>query len=157
MRVYLAAPLFSPAEREFIELLASRIESVADVYVPHRDGHLVEADIACGIDRADAYRNVYQRDIDEIRVCDVLLAVLDGRTPDEGVCIEMGFAKALGKSIVALKTDVRVSLPWGNNPMVDGCVDRWAKTHNEVVELLAAEGEFKPISGLIDHSGRQVP
>lgn len=137
MRVYLAAPLFTPAEREFIEQLASRIESVGDIYVPHRDGHLVEADIASGLDRAQVYLAVYRRDIDEIRRCDVLLAVLDGRTPDEGVCIEIGFAKALGKYIIGLKTDVRVALPWGNNPMVDGCVDRWVKTYSEVSELLA--------------------
>jgi len=138
MRVYLAAPLFSPAEREFIELLASKIERVGNVYVPHRDGHLVEVDIASGVERAEAYRAVYQRDIDEIRQCDVLLAVLDGRAPDEGVCIEIGFAKALGKYIVGLKTDVRVALPWGNNPMVDGCVKHWAKTDSEVLELLTA-------------------
>lgn len=136
MKVYLAAPLFTPAEREFIERLASAIEGACDVYVPHRDGHLVEVDIARGQERAEVYRTVYQRDIGEIRRCDVLLAVMDGRTPDEGVCIEVGFAKALGKRIIGLKTDVRVALPWGNNPMVDGCVDQWAKTSSEVLELL---------------------
>lgn len=136
MKIYLAAPLFTPAEREFIEQLASRVESFGDIYVPHRDGHLVEADIARGLEHAEVYRAVYQRDIDEIRRCDVLLAVLDGRTPDEGVCIEIGFAKALGKHIIGLKTDVRVVLPWGNNPMVDGCVDCWAKTYNDILEML---------------------
>jgi nucleoside 2-deoxyribosyltransferase len=136
VKIYLAAPLFSPTEREFIERLASRIEKAWDVYVPHRDGHLVEADIAHGLDRAEVYRAVYRRDIEEIRRCDVLLAVLDGRTPDEGVCIEIGFAKALGKRIIGLKTDVRTALPWGNNPMVDGCVDQWARTPNEVSDLL---------------------
>jgi nucleoside 2-deoxyribosyltransferase len=137
MRVYLAAPLFTPTEREFIERIADGIENFWEIYVPHRDGHLVESDIALGVAREKVYRAVYQRDIDEIRRCDVLLAVLDGRTPDEGVCIEMGFAKALGKYIIGLKTDVRVALPWGNNPMVDGCVDRWAKSANDIVQLLA--------------------
>lgn len=138
MRVYLAAPLFTPTEREFIDQLASCIHRVGDIYVPHRDGHLVEADIARGIERAEVYRAVYQRDIDEIRRCDVLIAVLDGRSPDEGVCIEIGFAKALGKYIIGLKTDVRVALPWGNNPMVDGCVDCWAKTFNDILELITS-------------------
>jgi nucleoside 2-deoxyribosyltransferase len=108
------------------------------IYVPHRDGHLVEADIGRGLDKAEVYRAVFKKDIDEIRECDVVLAVLDGRAPDEGVCIEIGFAKALGKRIIGFKTDVRVALPWGNNPMVDGCVDRWAKTPNEVLEALTA-------------------
>jgi nucleoside 2-deoxyribosyltransferase len=137
VRVYLAAPLFTPTEREFIEQLARQVESVGSIYVPHRDGHLVEADIARGLECAEVYRAVYQRDIAEIRRCDILLAVLDGRTPDEGVCIEIGFAKALGKHIIGLKTDVRVVLPWGNNPMVDGCVDSWAKTSNDILELIA--------------------
>lgn len=138
MRVYLAAPLFTPTEREFIDQLASSIHRVGDIYVPHRDGHLVEEDIARGLERAEVYRAVYQRDIDEIRRCDVLIAVLDGRSPDEGVCIEIGFAKALGKHIIGLKTDVRVALPWGNNPMIDGCVDCWAKTSNDILELITS-------------------
>ena len=67
----------------------------------------------------------YESDIDAIRKCDVLVAVLDGRAIDEGVCVEIGYAKALGKQIVGFKTDSRCALPWGNNPMIDGSVDVW--------------------------------
>lgn len=136
MKIYLAAPLFNPTEREYIEQLATQLEKSWDVYVPHRDGHLVEADIANGRNPVDAYKSIYQRDIAEIRKCDVMLAILDGRTPDEGVCIEIGFAKALNKQVIGLKTDIRTLLPWGNNPMIDGCIDQWVKSTSEVLDLL---------------------
>lgn len=136
MKIYLAAPLFNPTEREYIEQLAAQLEKVWDVYVPHRDGHLVESDIANGRNPVDVYQSIYQRDIDEIRKCDVMLAILDGRTPDEGVCIEIGFAKALNKQVIGLKTDIRTLLPWGNNPMIDGCIDQWVKSTSEVLDLL---------------------
>ncbi|MGE8319246.1 MAG: nucleoside 2-deoxyribosyltransferase [Pseudomonadales bacterium] len=136
MKIYLAGPLFTPIEREFIERIADELATACTVYVPHRDGLLVEELLAKGCSRSEVYRAVYQRDIDEIHKCDVLLAILDGRAPDEGVCVEIGYAKALGKRIVGLKTDIRIALPWGNNPMIDGCIDQWAKTPYEAWELI---------------------
>lgn len=136
MKIYLAGPLFTPTEREFVESIADVLSTACSVYVPHRDGLLVAEQLAMGLSRSEVYRAVYLRDIDEIHKCDVLLAILDGRTPDEGVCIEIGYAKALGKQIVALKTDIRTALPWGNNPMIDGCIDKWAQTPNELWELM---------------------
>lgn len=43
---------------------------------------------------------------------------LDGRVVDEGAAFELGFAHALGKQCVGYRTDVRVLLPCGLNPMV---------------------------------------
>lgn len=136
MKIYLAGPLFTPVEREFIEIIANDLEKSCSVYVPHRDGFLIEELLANGLSQSEAYRAVYQKDIYEIESCDVLLAILDGRSPDEGVCVEMGYARALGKRIVGLKTDIRSALPWGNNPMIDGCIDQWARTPQEARELI---------------------
>lgn len=136
MNIYLAGPLFTPTERDFIERITDGLEATCKVYVPHRDGLLLEEQLAKGLSQSEAYRAIYQRDIDEIRKCDVLLAILDGRVPDEGVCVEIGYAKALGKRIIGLKTDIRTALPWGNNPMIEGCVDKWAQTTHEVWELI---------------------
>ena len=139
MRIYLAGPLFTPIEREFIEVIADKLERAYTVYVPHRDGLLVEEQLIRGLNQSEVYHAVYQRDINEIQKCDVLLAILDGRVPDEGVCVEIGYAKALGKRIIGLKTDVRSALPWGNNPMIDGCIDQWAQTVNEAWGLLRTD------------------
>jgi nucleoside 2-deoxyribosyltransferase len=134
MNVYIASPLFSETERLFNDSICSLIEKSYNVHLPQRDGPLVERLIANGMSSEGVRRLAYESDIDAIKKCDVLIAVLDGRALDEGVCIEMGFAKALGKHIVGFKSDVRIALPWGNNPMVDGCVDMWV--HN-IAELSA--------------------
>lgn len=136
MRVYLAGPLFTPIERDFIDRIAKELQSSCVVYVPHRDGFLIEELLAKGLSQTEAYRAVYQKDITEVQNCDVLLAIVDGRAPDEGVCVEIGYAKALGKRIIGLKTDIRSALPWGNNPMIDGCIDQWARTPHEARELV---------------------
>jgi nucleoside 2-deoxyribosyltransferase len=136
MNVYIAAPLFSDTERSLNETITSAIGSAHDVHLPQRDGPLVEVAIAGGMSMIEAGRLAYESDIAAIRRCDVLVGVLDGRAMDEGVCFEMGFAKALGKRIVGFKTDVRRALPWGNNPMIEGCVDSWAKDPLELAEKL---------------------
>ncbi len=127
-KIYIAAPLFSPAERQFNEEVCSAIESSCAVYLPQRDGMLVESVTREEFKVAEKVcRCVYTQDIEAIRRSDVVVAVLDGRALDEGVCIEMGYAKALGKVIIGYKSDVRVTLPWGHNPIVSGCVDVWIK------------------------------
>ena len=132
MNVYIAAPLFSEGERLTNLSICAAIEPQCAVYLPQRDGPLVESVVATGTPDSQAGRLAYQSDIDALNWCDTLVAVLDGRALDEGVCIEMGFAKALGKRIIGFKTDVRCVLPWGNNPMVEGCVDEWVKNTTEL-------------------------
>ncbi|HDZ09178.1 nucleoside 2-deoxyribosyltransferase [Pseudohongiella sp.] len=136
MKVYLASPLFSIIERELNTSLCTILETSFTVYLPQRDGPLIELDR----DSTDSIHTLkdmaFRSDIDALRSCDVMVAVLDGRALDEGVCIEMGFAKALGKRIIGVKTDIRVALPWGNNPMVDGCVDVWVADPLTITEVI---------------------
>lgn len=133
MKIYLAAPLYTPVERAFNEQLCAILESYFDVYLPQRDGILVEDTISKGYSSPeDASNRAYEDDIAAIRSVDLLFAVFDGRTPDEGVCIEVGFAKALGVKIIGFKSDIRVELPWGNNPMISGCVDTWIADFEEI-------------------------
>jgi len=136
MNVYLAAPLFSAAERKFNLELALKIEHVCNVHLPQRDGPLVEENIRRGMDAVQAGQSAFASDIAAIRQCDVLVAVLDGRALDEGVCVEMGYAKAIEKAIVGLKSDERRVLPWGNNPMIDGCVDAWVRNADELLSWI---------------------
>ncbi len=137
MRVYVAAPLFSPAERSLAEELAKAIAEACEVHLPHRDGPLVEIKLAEGAPRGEVLRAAYESDVLAIRKCDVVVAVLEGRALDEGVCIEIGFAKALGKEIFAIKSDVRSAFPWGHNAMVEGCVDRWFRSIEELAPALS--------------------
>lgn len=138
MKAYVAAPIFSPAERSFAEAIADAVAGTCDVHLPHRNGPLVESALAAGMTHSAALRAAYESDVRAIRECDVVVAFLEGRALDEGVCIEMGFAKALGKEIFAIKSDVRSAFPWGHNAMVEGCVDRWFRSVDELKLALSS-------------------
>ena len=49
--------------------------------------------------------NLFDRDLLEIKRCQVLVALLDGPDIDSGTAVEMGIAHALGVPVVGLKTD----------------------------------------------------
>ncbi len=89
LRVYLAAPFFSEAEREFNIRLLHELECHWDVFYPYRDGVRMDELVTEGVDFIAAAKRVWVCDVDRVRDSDVLLAVLDGRVPDEGVCVEL--------------------------------------------------------------------
>lgn len=139
-RLYLAAPLFNVSERRFNLELCAALESHANVFLPQRDGLLLRDMIAQGIEPAAARRLVFDVDVGAIRECDVLLAVLDGRTIDEGVAFELGVAFALQKACLALKTDDRVLVASGDNPMIGEACRHTYRT----IEALCASLERAP-------------
>ena len=53
-----------------------------------------------------AYR-VGQADRRDVEECDAVFAVVNGCLPDEGVCVELGIAKALGKPTFLFRDDFR--------------------------------------------------
>lgn len=121
-RIYLAAPLFNDVERSFNVRLAELIAPFAEVFLPQRDGRLLRDLIRGGMSLTAGRQLIFEADIGAIRRCDCVVAVLDGRTIDEGVAFEIGFARALEKLCVGLKTDDRALLASGDNPMImAGC------------------------------------
>jgi len=122
-RLYYAAPLFSEAERKFNADLERQLESIFDMYLPQRDGGTLTELIECGSLAAQAAKAIFDRDMKALVDCDVLLAVLDGRSVDEGVAFELGFAYSNGKLCLGLQTDIRRLRPAGNNPMIDNSLD----------------------------------
>ena len=135
--IYLASPLFSRAEKTENDRLCRALERWCDVFLPQRDGELIPHLIQQGLSQTDAYRIVFERDTKALRGCDAVVINLDGRSVDEGAAFELGFAYALGKECVGYRTDVRVLLPWGLNPMISvplfkifSCIESleaWAK------------------------------
>lgn len=118
IRVYLAAPLFNPMERAFNEDVARCLEPIVDVFLPQRDGALLTKLVAGGQSVDAARRRIFDGDIAAIESCHAVVAILDGRTIDEGVAFEVGYAHALGKVCIAYKSDDRIMLPTGDNPMI---------------------------------------
>ena len=66
-----------------------------------------------------------------------MLINLDGRVPDEGACVELGYAYARGKRCIGIKTDVRVAEFGGDNMMISGILgDSLAHDEKSLLELL---------------------
>jgi nucleoside 2-deoxyribosyltransferase len=140
-KIYLAGPLFSVAERTFNHNLKKLLSSYFDVYLPQEDGGLIVNMINAGMPSKLASQKVFDIDIRAMNECDLLLIILDGRSVDEGAAFELGYAHAKRKPCYGLKTDFRQLSTFGNNPMIDGPIERtfesidelldWAKSYSE--------------------------
>lgn len=138
-KVYLAAPLFSEAERDFNRCVTAELENYVDVYLPQRDGGLMADMIRLGVSPQVAACRVFRRDVDAIREADYLIAVLDGRAIDEGVAFELGIAFSHAKRSVGLQTDSRRLAPWGNNPMITGALELLFSSVDELTSWIQKE------------------
>jgi nucleoside 2-deoxyribosyltransferase len=99
MNLYLAAPLFTQAERSWNLRLAALLSGVGHaVFLPQAEVLAIETLEAEAIFRVD---------IDGVCSADAIVAVLDGADPDSGTSFECGLAFALGIPIVLVRTDFR--------------------------------------------------
>jgi|10_taG_2_1085330.scaffolds.fasta_scaffold00186_16 nucleoside 2-deoxyribosyltransferase len=137
-KIYFAAPLFNPMERKFNSDLASRMGQFSTVFLPQRDGLLLTELVRNGMAVEKARKQVFAADCKAVSSCDVLIAVLDGRTVDEGVAFEIGYANALLKPCIGLKTDDRSMLPTGDNPMIVESCSRIFHDADGLVTYLSA-------------------
>lgn len=136
LRIYLAAPFFCSAELAYNRRLLDVLEERWGVFYPHRDGERLAELVAAGEAPAVAAKRVWDCDLAEIQRASALVAILDGRVPDEGVCVEIGLARGLGKFVVGLSTDMRTCFRWGDNPMVRSCLDAHCTSAEELVSVL---------------------
>ena len=124
LRVYIAGPLFSQAERAFNIELNKLIKNLGfETYFPQEDAGLISDMVDQGMDVHLARDAIFQHNRDSIGTSDIVVFILDGRVPDEGACIEVGIGYALGKECLGLKTDFRSCEPGGNNLMIDGALN----------------------------------
>ena len=80
---------------------------------------------------------IYKYDINALETSDIVLAILDGIDVDSGVSFEMGYAKALNKPVIGLKTDYRTfSRTDDVNLMLEVSVDKICASVDEVINLL---------------------
>lgn len=131
--IYFAAPLFSEAELAFNTQVTAALEEYVDVYLPQRDGGKLVDLIAQGVSRSDAYRSIFERDLEALKECDALVLILDGRSIDEGACFELGVAYTSKKVCVGLQTDPRRLLSVGNNPMIECALSHIFSSKSELV------------------------
>jgi len=132
MKVFLAAPLFSEAEREFNSQTAKRLrEKGFEVWLAQEASFIQQG-------THKEKKTIYEGDISALKTSDVLVAVLDGLDVDAGVAFEIGYAKALEKPIIGLKTDYQTFSGMEEvNLMLEVPLIEICKNANEVIDLLS--------------------
>ncbi len=126
MRVYLAAPLFSQAEREFNEKIKSR---------------LLEDGFTAFLPQEECSQNVFDCCIENLEKSDAVVAVFDGPQVDDGTAFECGYAFAKGIPVVGLRTDFRRVGEFTNeiNTMLENCAEM-CKNLDDVINALKEIG-----------------
>jgi nucleoside 2-deoxyribosyltransferase len=114
LNIYFAAPLFDDMELRRNEEECTKWEEAGfNVFLPQRDA----GEAAVGADRA----GLFISDTQAIEACDMLVAYIDGRVPDEGTVFEIGMAYALHKPIALVRTDRRSFMQGHLNVMLECC------------------------------------
>ncbi|MBA1394501.1 nucleoside 2-deoxyribosyltransferase, partial [Lactobacillus sp. XV13L] len=104
MKIYFANALFSQAEINYNAALAQKIRQLSpqiELYLPQENGE---------INNKQAYADskmIAQADTQKLTSSDLLVAILDGNTIDNGVASEIGVAYANKIPIIGLYTDSR--------------------------------------------------
>ena len=103
-RIYLAGPFRETGQRLFINDARSQLKALGmEVFSPIHDVGPGGAEM------------VVQQDLDAVRQCDAVFAILNGSSP--GTVFEVGYARALNKPVFCVTQnmrDVDVKLPKGS-------------------------------------------
>jgi len=97
MKIYLAGPLFSTAERDFNARLTALLRAAGhEVFLPQESeqGRMTP-------------RQIFESDVAGIDWAEVVVANMDGADPDSGTCWECGYAYRK-KPVIVFRTDFRV-------------------------------------------------
>jgi hypothetical protein len=148
MRLYVAGPLFSEAERAWLDSLAVRLRAEGfECFVPHENFPEL-ADVTV--------ENVYAVDAGGLRSANALVAWLDGPMVDDGTACEIGMFAELVRSggeqyrgIVGIVTDLRLErrrdqdvVGGGMNLFVVGAVEACGRIVHSLDDAIAALREL---------------
>ena len=127
-QVYLAAPLFSEAERSYNRSIEELLEkNCFDVYLPQQAGDDSE------IREKAEQRLIFSKNLKALENADIIVAIIDGADADSGTAWEMGYAFARGKKVIGLRTDFRKS---GNHEKVNFMLEESAIVVTNTNQLL---------------------
>lgn len=131
MQVFLAAPFFSEAERDFNAKVARKLRRAGFAVWMAQEAPFLRTSAS------REKRRIFRGDLAALRRSDAVVAVLDGADIDAGVGFEMGYAHGAGKPIVGLKTDYRTFSPLERvNLMLEMSLRRLCRSVDEVLDAL---------------------
>jgi nucleoside 2-deoxyribosyltransferase/predicted secreted protein len=129
-RVYLAAPLFSEAERWYNVSIAGLLrDNFFEVHLPQEAG-----DDSAFRGKKEEER-LYLSNKKALEESDFVVAVIDGADADSGTAWEMGYAHALKKPVIAIRSDFRRV---GDNEQVNLMLEHSARIISGKDQLLEA-------------------
>lgn len=137
--IYLAAPLFTHSEKIWNKLLA---ETIRKKYPKFKVILPQEEAIKAMEKRKINYEKLFNLCINGINSCDIVLAVLDGADSDSGTCFECGYAFAIGKKLIGVRTDIRKGEEKGLNVMLSRSC--------EIIKYISKKIDESAISKLSD-------
>jgi len=104
MKIYLAGPLFSAAERNFNSELTRLLRGQGhEVWLPQEFEQPTMTS-----------KEIFARDVEGIDWAEVLVANMDGADPDSGTCWECGYAYRK-KPVILFRTDFRAGSRLGTD------------------------------------------
>jgi len=103
--IYLAGPLFTHAERQFMASLRDRLRQLTHVTVTWPGDLFDDAHLASLGPKAK--QHIFAGCRDEIHAATHIVAILDGPQVDDGTAWEIGYAYARGLPVIGLRTDFR--------------------------------------------------
>ena len=132
MKIYFAGPLFSLAERAFNSKLVGilREKYNYEIFLPQESKENKNSDTM----------SIFLSDEKGVKDCDVIVAVIDGADADSGTCWEFGFAYALGKKLIIIRTGFRV-------------LERW-NSFQRPINLMMYESAIKSGGRVIEYYGK---
>ncbi|MCZ0860191.1 nucleoside 2-deoxyribosyltransferase [Methanocorpusculum sp. MG] len=128
-RIYLAAPLFSEAQKIYNAGLADLLAS--QYYAVHLPQKFEDTAESRSKNREEL---IYRWNLAALKNSDIVVAVIDGSDVDSGTAWEMGYATALGKRIIAIRTDFR---RYSENELVNLMLETEAEVVGSSEELLS--------------------
>ena len=154
MRIYMAGPLFTPYERQFIAENAARLRAAGfECFVPHEQELNLQTVSA---------RGIFDLDMTGLGPADAVVALLDGPMIDDGTACEIGLFYGLmqhdksKKGILGILTDSRASHfqkgPYGSglNLFVLGCIEAVGQVRSSVDECLPILQRWAQETGAAD-------
>lgn len=139
MRLYLAGPLFTEAEQNWLKALQRELRALGyDVLWPYE---LFDQEEVKTWGEATA-RKLMEGCRDALLGCDLVVALLDGTQVDDGTAWEIGYACARGTPVVGIRTDARYGGETRDgkvNAMIAGSCRALCDSRKELVALLTRD------------------
>jgi nucleoside 2-deoxyribosyltransferase len=130
-KIYFGAPLFNEMEQMYntyvVEKIREKYGDKVEVYLPQENASINDKS---GF--ADSLA-IAQGDNEYLEESDLLIAVLDGVTPDSGLSAELGYFYAMERPMLGLYTDTRQGTH-GNQEKIDA-LDEIAESQFSYINL----------------------